>query len=1244
MNTTMRKTCSIFAIIVWHLLLLGAMTVLAMFASIPLIYAQSIPSWKYAVTLNIVGAGTVTLDPPDGIYNPNTVIKLIATAAPGYVFSGYSGDYKGWMNVETMKIDDKKNLTATFSKLPAPRYPAGIWTSAAEINVLPISGLSWEQLKREADAPLSPPNLSDNEDDANVAVLAKALVYARTGEEKYRQAVIAACMAAIGTELGGRTLALGRELMAYVLAADLVGLPPNEEATFRNWLRQMLTLNLSGQSLRSTHERRPNNWGTHCGAARAAIARYLGDATELERTARIFKGWLGDRNTYAEFVYGNLDWQADQNAPVGINPLGATIQGRSVDGVLPDDQRRGGGFIWPPQKVNYVYGALQGALMQATILYRAGYDVWNWENQALLRAFKWLHDEANFPARGDDEWLPHIINYYYKKNFPAAIPAKPGKNAGWTDWLYGSHLAFIVNAGWDKKIMTGHSVQIGGSPTASGGATPYSYTWSPSTGLDNPNAANPNASPPSTMAYTVQVTDANGVKASDQVIVNVNSLPTATVNGNASICAGESATISAALSGTAPWSLTWSDGVTQNGIISSPATRNVSPSSTTTYTVTAISDANDAGTASGSATVTIKPTPTATVSGSANVYAGSLATISAALTGSAPWSLTWSDGVTQNGIMSSPATRNVWPSSTVTYTVTAISDANCTGASWGSATVSVNTLPGVIVSGDNPVSAGTVHTYSTSTNVADPSYVWSVTGGVINGTNTGSRINGDNTQTGVTGSSVSVTAGGAGTMEVSVTVTDGVTGDSYSDTKYVTVMANTLVADAGPDRSVLYGLTTMLGGSPTASGDAAPFSYSWSPASGLDNPNAANPKARVTPTDGASTVTYTVTVTDAKGNTASDQVTIEVQSYVLFCNGYLKINRNQFSEGDIHSNTKLEFQTGAPGIHAGNLTAKGDLTIRTQNTIRGNATAGDDLYLFGAAVTGATQEHANVAAISLPGFSFSAGGPNVTVPTNGSQTLAPGSYGTVAVKSEGTLFLSAGDYYVSVLKTDPNAMLSVNASDGPVNIYVVSDLQFDVGVQVKLTGGSSDGVLFVSLQKPKLVVGAKAILYGTLIAPQAQVHFSNDSKIKGAVYASSLSIDPMVTFYHHTSSSGFLKESKAEAMAGEKSAVSNYQLEQNYPNPFSPPEWGFAGNPGTMIRFALPEASRTTVAIYSLTGRLVRELVNGEMPAGRHAVSWNGQDQAGNIVAAGTYFYRLAVQGARGEAMFTQTRRMTFIK
>lgn len=312
----------------------------------------------------------------------------------------------------------------------------GIWISAAELQELPTSGAAWNNLKNEADKSTGSPNISNQDDDVNVRVLAKALVYARTGEASYRNDVITACMAAIGTEQGGRTLALGRELIAYVLAADLVGLPSADNQTFRAYIRDMLTETLDGKTLISTHEDRPNNWGTHCGATRAAIAAYLGDTAEMDRAAQVMKGWLGDRTSYAEFSYGDLAWQANPSNPVGINPAGATKNGHSIDGVLPDDQRRGGGFSWPPPKENYVWEGLQGAMAMAVILHRAGYDVWNWENQALLRAVKWLHEQADFPATGDDNWEPYIVNYYYNENFPTQSPTNPGKNVGWTDWTH----------------------------------------------------------------------------------------------------------------------------------------------------------------------------------------------------------------------------------------------------------------------------------------------------------------------------------------------------------------------------------------------------------------------------------------------------------------------------------------------------------------------------------------------------------------------------------------------------------------------------------------------------------------------------------------------------------------------------------------------------------------------------------------------------------------------------------------
>jgi hypothetical protein len=294
---------------------------------------------------------------------------------------------------------------------------------------LPASGRAWQALVSEANS-FRGVDLSDQEDDNDVRLLAWALVTVRTGGDV--GPIYDALARVPGTE-GADTLALGRNLAPVVLAADLVGY---REAGFVDWVRRVMRTSLDGMTLISTHENRPNNWGTHAGASRIAADLYLGDGGDLSRAAAVFRGWLGERSVYAGFNYGDLDWQANDDAPVGINPPGATIDGHNVDGVLPDDMRRAGGFQWPPPKENYVYEALQGALLQAELLSRAGYPAYDWSGRALLRAFSWLHNQASFPAEGDDTWQPHLVNARYGTSFPAQLPSRPGKNFGFADWLY----------------------------------------------------------------------------------------------------------------------------------------------------------------------------------------------------------------------------------------------------------------------------------------------------------------------------------------------------------------------------------------------------------------------------------------------------------------------------------------------------------------------------------------------------------------------------------------------------------------------------------------------------------------------------------------------------------------------------------------------------------------------------------------------------------------------------------------
>jgi Alginate lyase len=321
----------------------------------------------------------------------------------------------------------------------------GIWVSREELAGLPMSGPAWQQLKVAADGDLGKPEIADQNSNHDVRTLAVALVYARTGDRAYRAKAAGAILAAIETESGDRTLALGRNLVSYILAADLIdlrGYDPVGEQQFRAWLGSVRYEELAGRTLISTHEDRPNNWGTHAGASRIAADLYLGDRADLERAAAVFKGWLGDRAAYAEFTYDkDLSWHADPANPVGVNPPGATRDGHRIDGAIPDDMQRGGKFRWPPKHTNYPWGALEGALVQALLLSRAGYDAWNWSDKALLRATQFL-DEVDREAGGwwaedDDEWMPWIVNHAYGTNFRVAFPALPGKNLGWTDWVYG---------------------------------------------------------------------------------------------------------------------------------------------------------------------------------------------------------------------------------------------------------------------------------------------------------------------------------------------------------------------------------------------------------------------------------------------------------------------------------------------------------------------------------------------------------------------------------------------------------------------------------------------------------------------------------------------------------------------------------------------------------------------------------------------------------------------------------------
>ncbi|MFZ0391194.1 MAG: FlgD immunoglobulin-like domain containing protein [Calditrichia bacterium] len=76
----------------------------------------------------------------------------------------------------------------------------------------------------------------------------------------------------------------------------------------------------------------------------------------------------------------------------------------------------------------------------------------------------------------------------------------------------------------------------------------------------------------------------------------------------------------------------------------------------------------------------------------------------------------------------------------------------------------------------------------------------------------------------------------------------------------------------------------------------------------------------------------------------------------------------------------------------------------------------------------------------------------------------------------------------------------------------------------------------------------------------------------------------------------------------------DYDLEQNFPNPF---------NPTTQIGFRIPQSETVQLTVFNSLGQKVRTLFNGALPAGGHTFRWNARNDLGLEVPAGIYYYHL---------------------
>lgn len=291
-------------------------------------------------------------------------------------------------------------------------------------------------------------------------------------------------------------------------------------------------------------------------------------------------------------------------------------------------------------------------------------------------SYLWTASPATTIPNATTSLVPAVINI---PNGTTTFTLTATISYGGTSCTYDAQTAFVntccaavANAGSDVSFCTSGNSQIGTTTVAN-----MSYSWNPTTGLNDATLAQPTVSltnltgAPITTTYTLTVTDVlnGGCTATDDVNVTVNPIPVVNAGTDQLVCEGASVT----LAGGGASTYTWSNGVTNNVSFTQVV-------GTVTYTVTGTSASGCINTDQVNVTVNAPPIVSAgtygpVCSGSANI----------ALAGTPTGGTFSGTGVTGSSFNPASGTQSI------TYSYT---DANSCSNS-ANTTITVNNLPSV---------------------------------------------------------------------------------------------------------------------------------------------------------------------------------------------------------------------------------------------------------------------------------------------------------------------------------------------------------------------------------------------------------------------------------------------------------------------------------------------------------------------------------------------------------------------